>query len=300
VKKVALVIICMVILTGCSGQQVTTIKDSIKKEYVEVKNNLEKVKEPKKSLINAAGKTIGERFFVPEGFERVEVEPGSFQEYLRNQHLKPDGAKVLYYDGREKNNDGIYAAVMDYDIGNRDLHQCADAVMLLRAEYLLRENRIEDIHFNFVNGFKADYSKWKQGWGIKVSGNNATWVKSVKADSSYESFRRFMDMVFAYAGTMSLEKELREVDKADMRIGDVYIKGASPGHAVIVVDMAENKATGEKLFMLAQSYMPAQQTQVLCNPDSEELNPWYSLSYQGELRTPEWTFQEKALRRFQD
>ena len=38
-----------------------------------------------------------------------------------------------------------------------------------------------------------------------------------------------------------------------------------PGHVVLIVDMAENDK-GEKIFMLAQSYMPAQQTQILINP----------------------------------
>ena len=44
---------------------------------------------------------------------------------------------------------------------------------------------------------------------------------------------------------------------SEMQIGDVFIRGGSPGHCVIVVDMAVHQETGEKLFMLAQSYMPA-------------------------------------------
>jgi hypothetical protein len=83
-----------------------------------------------------------------------------------------------------------------------------------------------------------------------------------------------------------------------MKIGDVFIKGGSPGHAIIVMDMAENKSTGEKIFILAQSYMPAQETQILCNPKSKELSPWYSLNYTGDLYTPEWTFSENMLKRF--
>lgn len=258
------------------------------------------VEAAKKSIINPQGNTIEERFDLPEGFERVAVEEGSFQEYLRTLILKPHGSKALYFNGREKDAAGVYDAVIDVDIGERDLHQCADAVMLLRAEYLLKSNRINDIHFNFVNGFRADYSKWTQGWRIKVTGNNATWVKSASATNSYESFRRYMDMVFAYAGTLSLEKELKSVDKNDMRIGDVFIKGASPGHAVIVVDMAENKSSGEKLFLLAQSYMPAQQTQILCNNEDFDISPWYSLNYEGKLHTPQWVFEENSLRRFEN
>ena len=52
-----------------------------------------------------------------------------------------------------------------------------------------------------------------------------------------------------------------------MQIGDVLIQGGSPGHAVIVVDMAENPATGEKLYLLAQSYMPAQDIQSAGEPE---------------------------------
>jgi hypothetical protein len=49
------------------------------------------------------------------------------------------------------------------EIGNKDLHQCADAVMRLRAEYLWNEERYDKIHFNFTNGFRVDYTKWIEG-----------------------------------------------------------------------------------------------------------------------------------------
>lgn len=107
-----------------------------------------------------------------------------------------------------------------------------------------------------------------------------------------------MDLVFAYSSTLSLDEELKSVNRDDMQIGDVFIKGGSPGHCAIVVDMAENKTTGEKLFMLAQSYMPAQQTQLLINPNDENLSPWYSLDFGGTLNTPEWTFSKEQLKRF--
>ena len=107
-----------------------------------------------------------------------------------------------------------------------------------------------------------------------------------------------MDLVFAYSSTLSLEKELKSVDINDMQIGDVFIKGGSPGHCVIVVDMAQNKSTGEKVFMLAQSYMPAQQTQLLINPNDKNLSPWYSLDFGDTLNTPEWTFTKDQLKRF--
>ncbi|MFM7767840.1 MAG: DUF4846 domain-containing protein, partial [Bacteroidota bacterium] len=110
---------------------------------------------------------------------------------------------------------------------------------------------------------------------------------------------KYMEMVFSYAGTASLEKELKPVDLADMQIGDLFIKGGFPGHAVVVVDMAVHESTGEKLFLLAQSYMPAQETHVLKNPNDAGLSPWYALDFDGELTTPEWTFGRQQLKRFE-
>lgn len=251
------------------------------------------------TLVNENGTTIEDRFAIPDSFERVEVRQGSFEEYLRQLPLKPCSTKVKYYDGRTKSRD-VHEAVVDMDIGDRDLQQCADAVMRLRAEYLYKMELYDKIHFNFTNGFRADYSKWMQGNRISVDKNKTYWVKKTDYSNDYTSFRRYMDMVFAYAGTLSLSKEMKAISLDEMRIGDVFIKGGSPGHCVIVVDMAENKATGEKLFMLAQSYMPAQDIHILKNPENKDLSPWYPLEFSGDLATPEWSFTKDQLMRFSD
>ncbi|HEY4652530.1 MAG TPA: DUF4846 domain-containing protein, partial [Pontibacter sp.] len=86
------------------------------------------------TIVNAAGKTVMERYPAPKGFTRVTAPVGSFAAYLQNLNLKPHGSKVHYYNGKVKPNDGIYDAVLDIDVGNYDLQQCADAVIRLRAE----------------------------------------------------------------------------------------------------------------------------------------------------------------------
>lgn len=75
---------------------------------------------------------------------------------------------------------------------------------------------------------------------------------------------------------------------------------AHPEHAIIVIDVAVNPKTGKKVFLLAQSYMPAQQTHVLVNPNNRGLSPRYELSATDEdyITTSEWTFQKKDLKRF--
>lgn len=255
---------------------------------------------PEESLINESGTTIETRFRTPEFFKRTEVEGNSFAQYLRTLPLKPHDSLVKYYDGRTKPSNYVYCAVVDMEISKRDLQQCADAVMRLRGEYLFHSKQYDKIHFNFTNGFRVDYSKWMQGQRVSIKGNSTKWVSSASPSNTYKDFRNYMELVFAYAGTLSLSKELKPVELEDMQIGDVFILGGSPGHAVIVVDMAVSTQTGEKLFLLAQSYMPAQETQILLNPNNGNLGPWYSLGFAGDLRTPEWTFAKNSLMRFSD
>jgi lysine/ornithine N-monooxygenase len=104
-----------------------------------------------------------------------------------------------------------------------------------------------------------------------------------------------MEMVFNYASTLSLSKMLHSKSIADIAIGDVLIIGGSPGHAEIVVDVAENTA-GKKVFLLAQSYMPAQETQVLKNLMDSQLSPWYRAAINSDVVTPQWTFSIDQLK----
>jgi hypothetical protein len=107
-------------------------------------------------------------------------------------------------------------------------------------------------------------------------------------------------VVFAFAGTATLSKELTPLSKIEeMEVGDVFIKGGSPGHAVIVVDVAVN-SEGKKVFLLAQSYMPAQDIHVLKNPSDAKLSPWYSADFGDILATPEWNFRKDELKKFEE
>ena len=250
------------------------------------------------NVLNKNGETIEKRFNPPDGFERIKINKNSFAKYLRKLSLKKTGEKVYLFNKKEKWNQNAHAAVIDIDTGKRDLQQCADATMRLRAEYLFAQKKYEDIHFNFTNGFNAEYVKWRNGNRISVKGNNVKWITTISESISYGSFRKYMDMVFAYAGTSSLSKEMKKVDIEKMKIGDVFIQGGFPGHAVIVVDMAENKTTNKKLFMLAQSYMPAQDMHVLKNLNNGVISPWYELGFGEILNTPEWRFTKNDLKRF--
>lgn len=249
------------------------------------------------AFIHPQEHTIKTRFSAPAGFTQTLTEKGSFAHYLQNLPLKPEGTPVYLYNKAEKRNK-VHAAVVDLEIGDKDLQQCADAIMRLRAEYLFHAGKKNKIAFHFTNGFLAGYSEWANGNRMKVQGNTTQWVKKAEPDDSYAGFRKYMELVFTYAGTRSLEKELKPVDNInELQIGDVFIQGGSPGHAVIVVNVAEN-TKGEKVFMLAQSYMPAQDIHVLINRNDPNLSPWYRTDFGNELQTPEWNFTKNNLKRF--
>ncbi len=98
-----------------------------------------------------------------------------------------------------------------------------------------------------------------------------------------------------YCGTRSLQKELKTVDINSVVPGDVLIQGGSPGHAVIVIDVVQENS--DRQFLIAQSYMPAQDIHILKNPLGTAA--WYSIpANSSKIYTPEWVFAVNDLRRF--
>jgi hypothetical protein len=222
--------------------------------------------------------TLAERIPPPPGFERKPQSADSFATWLRGLPMRADGAPVLTHTGKPKWRQDVHAAVIDIDIGTRDLQQCADAIMRLRAEWLFSQRRDTEIAFNNTNGKRMRFASAKR--------------------RDHAGLRKYMDLVFAYAGTYSLERELKPVAPEAIAIGDVFIKGGFPGHAVLVADMVENPSTGETRFLLLQSYMPAQDMHILKNPGAADGSPWYTTPIGEQLVTPEWTFPRTALRRW--
>jgi hypothetical protein len=239
--------------------------------------------------------TIAGRFAPPPGFERVPMQAGSFGAWLRTLPLRPAGTPVKLHTGAFKFNQAVHAAVLDIDVGTRDLQQCADAVMRLRAEWLWSAGRSGDIAFDYTGGGRVSFTRWSKG--ERPSEDGKRWSRGAAADTTYASFRKYMTAVFIQAGTYSLARELKSVPTADVAPGDVFIKGGFPGHAVLVVDMAVNPGTGEKRYLLAQSYMPAQDIHVLKSPGNADGSPWYAVP-KGALFTPEYVFPADSLKRW--
>jgi hypothetical protein len=237
---------------------------------------------------------------LPEGYERENISKSSFSYWLRQLPIDKKDNIVHLYNGEEKQIQSSQYAILDIDVGKEDLQQCADAVMRLRSEYLYHTNQFDKIHFNYTSGDKASWDAWRSGKRPIVNGNKVTWVQKYGNDDSYSNFKNYLRNIFIFCGSLSLSRELKTKSNIhEIQAGDVFIKGGTPGHAEIVLDVAVNKKTGKKIFLLAQSYMPAQEIHILKNPTNESLSPWYEEDFDEELVTPEYTFSRNMLMSFE-
>src|SRR5262245_19285381 len=185
-------------------------------------------------LDGAAAVDATDGFAPPDGFRRVAAAEGSFADWLRHLPLKPADSGVTLHDGRPVADHGTVAAVIDIDVGRSDLQQCADAVMRLRAEYLFSRRLPGLIGFALYSGERYRFEAYAEGQTPVPAGESIAWQSGPPRDTSHASLRRWLDIVYGFASTRSLARELRPVDRlSDAAIGDVFVHPGSPGHAVI-------------------------------------------------------------------
>jgi poly-gamma-glutamate synthesis protein (capsule biosynthesis protein) len=248
-------------------------------------------------FINDTGTDLESRINPPGGYTRVTSTEGELADFLRKHPLKSSDSQLLLYNGEPKSNQDNYAALFELSLGDRDLQQCADSILRIYAEYYWSLGAYDKIAFHLTNGFYMEYTKWRVGNRLQVEGNKVSWVKTASYDDSYEEFLNYLTMVFAYAGTLSLAAECDPISTSELLPGDLFLKGGSPGHCILIVDMAVD-TEGNKCYLLAQGYMPAQDFHVLKNPLHPE-DPWYYAEEMGfPLDTPEWQFSDPAAVRW--
>lgn len=230
---------------------------------------------------------------LPAGYKRIPA--ATFGNWLRHLPLKTD--KTVYlYNGLPKRNQQAQFAVLNISTGNKDLQQCADAVIRLYAEYYYHTHQLQRIAFHATDGTLIDYVSYTKGYRFILKGNRLQKQLMAAPADNPQLLQVYLETLFSYAGTLSLSRELSPVtDTRSLQPGDIFIHGGAPGHAVIVVDLAVN-AAGEKIFLLAQSYMPAQDIHILLNPEGGN-SPWYKVKAAGPLKTPEWHFDWSELKR---
>ena len=233
----------------------------------------------------------------PEGYTRVTVAPGTFGAWLRGLPLRPEGTPVRDFRGGRilAGDDVRQAAVAELDVGTANLQQCADSVMRLHAEWLWSSQQRERITYRFTSGDEASWPRYAAGDRARVSGSKVTWVRSAEADASRATFRAYLEQVFTYAGTLTLASLKGRPSREDLRPGDFFVLGGSPGHVVLVLDVATD-GKGRRVALLGQGFMPAQDFHVLSAGGDDA--PWFPLEGDA-VTTPFWKpFPWSSLRRF--
>lgn len=194
---------------------------------------------------------------VPDGYARITGTDTGFSRYLRNLPLKPKGSKLKLYTGGDANLQMLAYAVVDLPLLS-NAEQCADVCMRLRAEYLYQAVKTSKIHFMDVNGKTMRF-----GGGDR------------------KAFQKYLRNVYGMASTFSLSRELKQRALKEIQPGDVFVYPARVGpygHAVMVVDVAENPETGDRMFLLAEGNTPARSIHVMRNWNSPTNSPWFHVN----------------------
>ncbi|AUP78423.1 DUF4846 domain-containing protein [Flavivirga eckloniae] len=250
------------------------------------------------NLLNKDSLTIKSRVNVPKGYKRVDYAKGSFQDYLRNYKLKAFGTKIINYDDSEYYWQLGHIGVLDIPVPKNGLQQCADALIRVRSEYLWDNNRKDDIGFNFTSGHYCSWKKYAEGYRPKIKGNQVTFLKTASENHSKENFYKYLNLIYMYSGTLSLYNELPKIENAKaLKIGDMLIKGGSPGHIVMICDEVEN-SKGEKLYLLFQGNTPAQSVHLVKNLEHSNISPWYQLKKGVRIPVSNYTFGSSKFVRF--
>ncbi|KEY18351.1 DUF4846 domain-containing protein [Kaistella antarctica] len=290
--KKAILFTLLIFLFNCEKSSNSEIKNEANKSSAVLET-------PSSIKINEDKNTVKERFPAPEGYSWVEVRPNSFGHYLENFALKKYSSPILKYNGTEIETQHLHEAIFVIDTGTKDLQQCADALIRLRAEYLFQLKKFDEIKFHFTSGDLMTWNDYKKGTRAFVNGNSVKFKKTENFDDSKENFRKYLDLIFTYAGTISLNKETKPVLKTnDLKTGDLLITAGSPGHIVFIAGVSENQK-GQKLFLLAEGFTPAQSIHLLKNPFNPKISPWYELDVNSaETKTARYFFEPSNFRSF--
>lgn len=249
--------------------------------------------------IDSTKSTIKTRFQPPKNYQYIDQQDNSFGGYLLNFPLYPQNFPIRDYRDMPIAKQYNHVAVLKIDVGAKDLQQCADAWIRLYAEYLYAKKDFDEINFQFTSGQNMSWLDFKNGMRTIEIKERVKFIKNAKPEDSYENFRKYLDLVFNYAGTISLHNESEIIKKnEDIQVGDFLIKPGSPGHSVIIVGIAKNNL-GKRVYLLAESFMPAQDIHIIINPLNSKLSPWYELDVNSaKTITAKYIFEPTAIKRF--
>jgi len=232
--------------------------------------------------------SLQQRFPTPEGFVRVEAPASSFGAWLRELPVHVGSPIVRTSKGQTIEAPAL--ATVPLDLGRGDLQQCADSALRLYAEYRWDAQRVGDVAFHFTSGDRSAWTDWVKGERFVVSGSKVQRAMGSPREPTHAVYRSWLQHTFMYAGTRSLRLDAETVaPNLVLQPGDMLVDPGSPGHAVMLLDVAESP-NGERVALIGQGFMPAQTFHVLAPERGHGRAGWFLLPKQtsGVVKTPSW------------
>lgn len=229
-------------------------------------------------LPSALATPIPDAFPPPDGAVRAEAD--AFGTWLRTQTVAEPDRPVRTHDGREV---GHRARVVDLPMVPGDLQQCADSVIRLRAQWL--KDTGQPVSFHATSGDPMPWSRWEAGERPYETGNKLAWKPGTTG-----GWDAYLAKVFLWAGTRSLAAYDTVPADGPPRPGDVLVAPGSPGHAVVLLDVATRGA--DTFVLVGEGFMPAQDFHVELGP----VSGWWR--WDDGVALPHWTLPASTHRRF--
>jgi hypothetical protein len=202
--------------------------------------------------------------------------------------LAPRGTSVRTHKGEVVLGDDhrYVASVVAIDVGKNDLQAGPDVAIRLHSEWLWSKAALDDITYRGPNRIEMPLSKFLRGERIVAqNGGNVASVLLAKPsdEKAHESLRDYLDSVFNWVNSRGLYAQATPVAADDLRPGDFFVHDGKPGDAIVVLDIATNRARGRTLVMLGQALSPAQNV-IVVSPGGKI--GWFEVNPPTPLVTP--------------
>jgi hypothetical protein len=191
-------------------------------------------------------------------YKRINVEQNSFAEWLRNLPIKPKDSPVFDYKGRihKSAKDTTIGKVIAWDIKDKYMEQCMDILVRFYAEYIWKIQNTSILSLPLPGGKWIYWNDWKDGIRPVFKGINVELKKTASPDSSRSIFEKYLRTIFNVSHTQQFYHAYLMLNPDQIKIGDFIVKKGTKSHAVMIVDLAENKE-GDLIALIGHGDTPA-------------------------------------------
>jgi hypothetical protein len=239
------------------------------------------------SILGAVhAESIQQAYPLPMGTQ--EVAGDAFGQWLKSLELRPEGTAIRTHSGHRVHHDG---RPIELPLVRGDLQQCADSAIRLRAEWIRQTGGdLQNLSFHATSGDPLPWSRFRDGEKPYAKGNRIHWRPVERANQSWEAW---LSSVFMWAGTRSLWAYETQPVEGSPKPGHLLVTPGSPGHAVVVLRVAEDRENRRTYMLVGEGFMPAQDFHVEHGPH----DGWWEWGSQG-LRLAHWHMGQDTLRRW--